>query len=384
MADILDTFANSDLFQPESVVDKLKNSDSDFDYFSSCDNVWFKVNLVKFNVDDINSELKHFEYSRKRLSYLLNGNIIVNKYSINYEIIKDKNLLTHLICFDLLDGSLLLLMKFFNLMIKILRENYNKSKDMLNIDVIQNGSNSVMTHILPSEFIDDVSDLKNLLQRKNFESFSEIFKTYKSFSSCSEMHYAQLRIKKLDIFKELKKNDINIIEYEYQLALNKRNEAQKTLSVDVKGRTWLEMLAKSLFIKTAVQLSSCYNTSGELWSIFKDNAFLSNNICWFKPFSPSVLGPIHFFKSCIECLRNKDKSYENYDYDALALSVEDSVRELFIYHKEIINKNMAAEQAIKDILQKIIDDFPMEKIIDNMVRHKKRLSIAIAVELSKE
>jgi hypothetical protein len=145
------------------------------------------------------------------------------------------------------------------------------------------------------------------------------------------------------------------------------------LTVNVSGHSWVEMLLKSLFVRESLHISSYYDQNGMTQSKFSDGAILRNVYHWTDGAPFIIEGPVGFFKRCVDCglcLGELDKTV-TIDVDAMRMSIEKAVKEYF--WAQIVHEDIDVRTGVTEILQGIVDNFPIENIIYNMQEIKKIL-----------
>ena len=339
---------------------------------------WFEFRIA--GNEDRLSDKSHFESFCDDVSYVLSSSRIVESYDFKYihndeqtRVIYNNH---YVVRVKLHITGVYELVKFFAaLMRQMLKYYYSDNELDINGHIgRQDDENAVVfMNTFGHPDIEHFNDAEALLDNiRTSESFFSIFRPFVHFQY-KEIAAAKMRINCADTFRRIKRPD-KTASYIYPIEVHyKPAEESINLTVNVSGHSWVEMLLKSLFVRESLHLSSYYDPNGMTQSKFSDGAMLRNVYYWTEGAPFNIEGPVGFFKRCVDCglcLGELDKTV-TIDVDAMKMSIEKAVKEYFLV--QIVHEDIDVRTGITEILQGIIDNFPIENIIYNMQEIKKIL-----------
>ena len=373
MSDLLDELTAQDL-QTNNARKVIDEEYSSFDDSGE----WFEFRIA--GNEDRLSDKSHFESFCDDMSYVLSSSRIVESYDFKYihndeqkKVIYNSQ---YVVRVKLHITGVYELVKFFTaLMRQMFKYYYSDSELDINGHIgRQDDENAVVfMNTFNHHDIEHFDDAKALLDdNQASESFFSIFRPFVKFQY-REIVAAKMRIDCADTFRRIKRPD-KTASYIYPMeVLYKSVKESLNLTVNVSGHSWVEMLLKSLFVRESLHISSYYDRNGMTQSKFSDGAILRNVYHWTEEAPFSIEGPVGFFKRCVDCglcLGELDKTV-TIDVDAMRMSIEKAVKEYF--RAQIVHEDIDVRTGVTEILQGIIDNFPIENIIYNMQEIKKIL-----------
>ena len=374
MSDLLDELTAQDL-QTNNARKVIDEEYSSFDDSGE----WFEFRIA--GNEDRLSDKNHFESFCDDMSYVLSSSRIVESYDFKY-IHNDEQTRViynsqYVVRVKLHITGVYELVKFFTaLMRQMFKYYYSDSELDINGHIgRQDDENAVvfMNTFFKHHDIEHFDDAKSLLDdNQASESFFSIFRPFVKFQY-REIVAAKMRIDCADTFRRIKRPD-KTASYIYPMEVHYKSVKESlNLTVNVSGHSWVEMLLKSLFVRESLHISSYYDRNGMTQSKFSDGAILRNVYHWTEGAPFSIEGPVGFFKRCVDCglcLGELDKTV-TIDVDAMRMSIEKAVKEYF--WAQIVHEDINVRTGVTEILQRIIDNFPIENIIYNMQEIKKIL-----------
>ena len=373
MPDLLDELTAQDL-QANNARKVIDEEYSSFDDSGE----WFEFRIA--GNEDRLSDKSHFESFCDDMSYVLSSSRIVESYDFKYihndEQTRDIYNSHYIVRVKLNIIGVYELVKFFAaLMRKMLKYYYSDNELDINGHIgRQDDENAVgCMNTFRHPDIEHFDDAEALLDNiRTSESFFSIFRPFVHFQY-KEIAAAKMRINCADTFRRIKRPD-KTASYIYPIEVHYKSAKESlNLTVNVSGHSWVEMLLKSLFVRESLHLSSYYDPNGMTQSKFSDEAILRNVYYWTEGAPFNIEGPTGFYKRCVDCglcLGELDKTV-TIDVDAMKMSIEKAVKEYFWV--KIVREDIDVRTGISEILQGIIDNFPIEKIIYNMQEIKKIL-----------
>ena len=373
MPDLLDELTTQDL-QANNARKVIDEEYSSFDDSGE----WFEFRIA--GNEDRLSDKSHFESFCDDMSYVLSSSRIVESYDFKYihndeqtRVIYNNH---YVVRVKLHITGVYELVKFFAaLMQQMLKYYYSDNELDINGHIgRQDDENAVVfMNTFRHPDIEHFNDAKALLDNiRTSESFFSIFRPFVHFQY-KEIAAAKMRINCADTFRRIKRPD-KTASYIYTIEVHyKPAEESINLTVNVSGHSWVEMLLKSLFVRESLHLSSYYDPNGMTQSKFSDGAILRNVYYWTEGAPFNIEGPVGFFKRCVDCglcLGELDKTV-TIDVDAMRMSIEKAVKEYFL--DQIVHEDIDVRTGVTEILQGILDNFPIENIIYNMQEIKKIL-----------
>ena len=366
MPDLLDELTTQDL-QANNARKVIDEEYSSFDDSGE----WFEFRIA--GNEDRLSDKSHFESFCDDMSYVLSSSRIVESYDFKYihndeqtRVIYNNH---YIVRVKLNITSVYELVKFFAaLMRQMLKYYYSDNELDINGHIgRQDDENAVVfMNTFGHPDIEHFDDAEALLDNiRTSESFFSIFRPFVHFQY-KEIAAAKMRINCADTFRRIKRPD-KTASYIYTIEVHyKPAEESINLTVNVSGHSWVEMLLKSLFVRESLHLSSYYDPNGMTQSKFSDGAILRNVYYWTEGAPFNIEGPVGFFKRCVDCglcLGELDKTV-TIDVDAMRMSIEKAAKEYFLV--QIVHEDIDVRTGITEILQGIVDNFPIENIIYNM------------------
>ena len=373
MPDLLDELTTQDL-QANNARKVIDEEYSSFDDSGE----WFEFRIA--GNEDRLSDKSHFESFCDDMSYVLSSSRIVESYDFNYIHNDEQSRVIYnnhyVVRVKLNITGVYELVKFFAaLMRQMLKYYYSDNELDINGHIgRQDDENAVVfMNTFGHPDIEHFDDAEALLDNiRTSESFFSIFRPFVHFQY-KEIAAAKMRINCADTFRRIKRPD-KTASYIYPIEVHyKSAEESLNLTVNVSGHSWVEMLLKSLFVRESLHISNYYDRYGMTRSKFSDGAILRNVYHWTEGAPFDIEGPVGFFKRCVDCglcLGELDKTV-TIDVDAMRMSIEKAVKEYFLV--QIIHEDIDVRTGITEILQGIIDNFPIENIIYNMQEIKKNL-----------
>lgn len=373
MSDLLDELTTQDL-QTNNARKVIDEEYSSFDDSGE----WFEFRIA--GNEDRLSDKSHFESFCDDMSYVLSSSRIVESYDFKYihndeqkKVIYNSQ---YVVRVKLHITGVYELVKFFTaLMRQMFKYYYSDSELDINGHIgRQDDENAVVfMNTFNHHDIEHFDDAKALLDdNQASESFFSIFRPFVHFQY-KEIVAAKMRIDCADTFRRIKRPD-KTASYIYPMEVHYKSVKESlNLTVNVSGHSWVEMLLKSLFVRESLHISSYYDRNGMTQSKFSDGAILRNVYHWTEGAPFSIEGPVGFFKRCVDCglcLGELDKTV-TIDVDAMRMSIEKAVKEYF--WAQIVHEDIDVRTGVTEILQGIIDNFPIENIIYNMQEIKKIL-----------
>ena len=373
MSDLLDELTAQDL-QTNNARKVIDEEYSSFDDSGE----WFEFRIA--GNEDRLSDKSHFESFCDDMSYVLSSSRIVESYDFKYihndeqkKVIYNSQ---YVVRVKLHITGVYELVKFFTvLMRQMFKYYYSDSELDINGHIgRQDDENAVVfMNTFNHHDIEHFDDAKALLDdNQASESFFSIFRPFVKFQY-REIVAAKMRIDCADTFRRIKRPD-KTASYIYPMEVHYKSVKESlNLTVNVSGHSWVEMLLKSLFVRESLHISSYYDRNGMTQSKFSDGAILRNVYHWTEGAPFSIEGPVGFFKRCVDCglcLGELDKTV-TIDVDAMRMSIEKAVKEYF--WAQIVHEDIDVHTGVTEILQGIIDNFPIENIIYNMQEIKKIL-----------
>ena len=373
MSDLLDELTAQDL-QTNNARRVINEDYSSFDDSGE----WFEFRIA--GNEDRLSDKSHFESFCDDMSYVLSSSRIVESYDFKYihndeqtRVIYNNH---YIVRVKLNITGVYELVKFFAaLMRQILKYYYSDNELDINGHIgRQDDENAVVfMNTFGHPDIEHFDDAEALLDNiRTSESFFSIFRPFIHFQY-KEIAAAKMRINCADTFRRIKRPD-KTASYIYPMEVHYKPAKESiNLTVNVSGHSWVEMLLKSLFVRESLHLSSYYDPNGMTQSKFSDGAILRNVYHWTEGAPFDIEGPVGFFKRCVDCglcLGELDKTV-TIDVDAMRMSIEKAAKEYFLV--QIVHEDIDVRTGITEILQGIVDNFPIENIIYNMQEIKKIL-----------
>ena len=373
MSDLLDELTAQDL-QTNNARKVIDEEYSSFDDSGE----WFEFRIA--GNEDRLSDKSHFESFCDDMSYVLSSSRIVESYDLKYihndeqtRVIYNSH---YVVRVKLHITGVYELMKFFTaLMRQMFKYYYSDSELDINGHIgHQDDDNAVVfMNTFKHHDIEHFDDAKALLDdNQASESFFSIFRPFVYFQY-KEIVATKMRIDCADTFRRIKRPD-KTASYIYPMEVHYKSVKESlNLTVNVSGHSWVEMLLKSLFVRESLHISSYYDQNGMTQSKFSDGAILRNVYHWTEGAPFSIEGPVGFFKRCVDCglcLGELDKTV-TIDVDAMRMSIEKAVKEYF--WAQIVHEDIDVRTGVTEILQGIVDNFPIENIIYNMQEIKKIL-----------
>lgn len=373
MSDLLDELTAQDL-QTNNARRVIDEEYSSFDDSGE----WFEFRITG-NKDRL-SDKSHFESFCDDMSYVLSSSRIVESYDFKYihndeqtRVIYNSH---YIVRVKLNITGVYELVKFFAaLMRQILKYYYSDNELDINRHIgRQDDENAVVFMNTFNHYnIEHLDNAKELLDNiRASESFFSIFRPFVHFQY-KEIAAAKMRINCADTFRRIKRPD-KTASYIYPMEVHyKPAKESLNLTVDVSGHSWVEMLLKSLFVRETLHISGYYDPNRMTQSKFSDGAMLRNVYYWTEGAPFGIEGPVGFFKRCVDCglcLGELDKTV-TIDVDAMKMSIEKAVKEYFWV--QIVHEDIDVRMGVTEILQGILDNFPIENIIYNMQEIKKIL-----------
>ena len=373
MSDLLDELTAQDL-QTNNARRVIDEEYSSFDDSGE----WFEFRITG-NKDRL-SDKSHFESFCDDMSYVLSSSRIVESYDFKYihndeqtRVIYNSH---YIVRVKLNITGVYELVKFFAaLMRQILKYYYSDNELDINGHIgRQDDENAVVFMNTFNHYnIEHLDNAKELLDNiRASESFFSIFRPFVHFQY-KEIAAAKMRINCADTFRRIKRPD-KTASYIYPMEIHYKSAKESlNLTVDVSGHSWVEMLLKSLFVRESLHISGYYDPNRMTRSKFSDGAMLRNVYYWTEGAPFGIEGPVGFFKHCVDCglcLGELDKTV-TIDVDAMKMSIEKAVKEYFWV--QIVHEDIDVRMGVTEILQGILDNFPIENIIYNMQEIKKIL-----------
>ena len=373
MPDILDKLTAQDL-QTNNARKVINEEYSSFDDSGE----WFEFRIA--GNEDRLSDKSHFESFCDDMSYVLSSSRIVESYDFNYihndEQTRDRYNNHYVVRVKLNIIGVYELVKFFAaLMRQMLKYYYSDNELDINGHIgRQDDENAVVfMNTFGHPDIEHFDDAEALLDNiRTSESFFSIFRPFVHFQY-KEIVAAKMRINCADTFRRIKRPD-KTASYIYPMEVHyKPAKESLNLTVNISGHSWVEMLLKSMFVRESLHISNYYDRYGMTLSKFSDGAILRNVYHWTESAPFDIEGPVGFFKRCVDCglcLGELDKTV-TIDVDAMRMSIEKAAKEYFLV--QIVHEDIDVRTGITEILQGIVDNFPIENIIYNMQEIKKIL-----------
>ena len=373
MPDLLDELTAQDL-QANNARKVIDEEYSSFDDSGE----WFEFRIA--GNEDRLSDKSHFESFCDDMSYVLSSSRIVESYDFKYihndEQTRDIYNSHYIVRVKLNIIGVYELVKFFAaLMRKMLKYYYSDNELDINGHIGRQDDESavVFMNTFGHPDIEHFDDAEALLDNiRTSESFFSIFRPFVHFQY-KEIAAAKMRINCADTFRKIKRPD-KTASYIYPIEVHYKSAKESlNLTVNVSGHSWVEMLLKSLFVRESLHLSSYYDPNGMTQSKFSDEAILRNVYYWTEGAPFNIEGPTGFYKRCVDCglcLGELDKTV-TIDVDAMRMSIEKAAKEYFLV--QIVHEDIDVRTGITEILQGIVDNFPIENIIYNMQKIKKNL-----------
>ena len=373
MSDLLDELTTQDLQMNNArkVIDEEYNSFDD-------SGEWFEFKITG-NKDRL-SDKSRFKSFCDDVSYVLSSSRIVESYDFKYihndeqtKVIYNSH---YVVRVKVNITGVYELVKFFAaLMRQMLKYYYPNSELDINGHIgRQDDENAVVFmntfNHYNIEHLDDAGALLDNIRAS--ERFFSIFRPFVHFQY-KEIAAANMRINCSDTFRRIKRPD-KTASYIYPMEVHYMSAKESlNLTINVSGHSWVEMLLKSMFVRESLHLSSYYDPNGMTQSKFSDESILRNVYYWTEGAPFNIEGPVGFFKRCVDCglcLGELDKTV-TIDVDAMRMSIEKAVKEYFLV--QIVHEDIDVRTGITEILQGIVDNFPIENIIYNMQEIKKTL-----------
>ena len=373
MPDLLDELTTQDL-QANNARKVIDEEYSSFDDSGE----WFEFRIA--GNEDRLSDKSRFKSFCDDVSYILSSSRIVESYDFKYihndEQTRDIYNNHYVVRVKLHITGVYELVKFFAvLMRQMLKYYYSDNELDINGHIgRQDDENAVVfMNTFGHPDIEHFDDAEALLDNiRTSESFFSIFRPFVHFQY-KEIVAAKMRINCADTFRRIKRPD-KTASYIYPMEVHyKPAKESLNLTVNVSGHSWVEMLLKSMFVRESLHISNYYDRYGMTRSKFSDGAILRNVYHWTEGAPFNIEGPTGFFKRCVDCglcLGELDKTV-TIDVDAMKMSIEKAVKEYFWV--QIIHEDIDVRTGITEILQGIVDNFPIENIIYNMQEIKKNL-----------
>ena len=211
---------------------------------------------------------------------------------------------------------------------------------------------------IDEKVVEDYQDMMNIVSNvqliENIWGFFEhdVPFSYKSVAA------AKHRIRNEAAFRRVKQRD-GSLQYTYFIdVIYKKITEPEEWAVCVSGRSWQEMYIKTHFLNGCLKASVVPETREHgMKSKFETGGIFNAHYVW-NPDAPfDVGGPEHFFKQCMQCM---DK--EQYDFDALDMAVDEIVHREYKY---MIEDQKYDAQMAADLMQRIVDEFPMSEVLNN-------------------